>query len=390
MAELAQVATQATPKTPVVQTLAPWQDVNARPFVRIKNVTKTFGNVYAVDDVSVDIYQGEFFSLLGGSGCGKSTLLRILAGLEQPNSGKILIDGIDVTDMPPFERPVNMMFQSYALFPHMTVAQNIAFGLQQDRMPRAAITERVRQMLALVKMEALGARKPDQLSGGQRQRVALARALAKQPKLLLLDEPLGALDKRLREHTQFELMNIQDAVGTTFVTVTHDQEEAMTMSTRVAVMEAGRIVQLNTPANLYEFPTTRFVAEFIGSVNIIEGRVLRQENDRVEITSDKFERAIVMQHASPLPEGTPVSVAIRPEKLDVLELLPENASNWVRGRVTEMAYKGDVSVYHVQTESGLVLRVQETHWQRQAHPHYEWNDELYLVWEPDGGAVLTS
>ena len=375
---------------PIVNKLPPWQDVNAKPFVRVQHVTKTFGNVYAVDDVSVDIYQGEFFSLLGGSGCGKSTLLRILAGLEQPSTGKILIDGVDVTDTPPYERPVNMMFQSYALFPHMTVAQNIAFGLQQDRMKRAAIDERVRQMLALVKMETLGARKPDQLSGGQRQRVALARALAKQPKLLLLDEPLGALDKRLREHTQFELMNIQDQVGTTFITVTHDQEEAMTMSTRVAVMEAGRIAQINTPANLYEFPANRFVAEFIGSVNIIEGRVLRQAADRVEITSAGFERPIVMTHAGPLPEGTPVSIAIRPEKLDVLEQLPENAGNWVRGKVTEMAYKGDVSVYHVQTASGLVLRVQETHWQRQAHPHYEWNDELYLVWEMDGGAVLTS
>ena len=301
-----------------------------------------------------------------------------------------MIDGVDVTDTPPYERPVNMMFQSYALFPHMTVAQNIAFGLQQDRMKRAAIDERVRQMLALVKMESFGARKPDQLSGGQRQRVALARALAKQPKLLLLDEPLGALDKRLREHTQFELMNIQDQVGTTFITVTHDQEEAMTMSTRVAVMEAGRIAQINTPANLYEFPANRFVAEFIGSVNIIVGRVLRQVADRVEITSADFERPIVMTHAGPLPEGTPVSIAIRPEKLDVLDHLPDNAGNWVRGKVTEMAYKGDVSVYHVQTASGLVLRVQETHWQRQAHPHYDWNDELYLVWEMDGGAVLIS
>jgi putrescine transport system ATP-binding protein len=384
--------------------LAPWQDVNAKPFVRVQGVTKTFGNVYAVDDVSVDIYQGEFFSLLGGSGCGKSTLLRILAGLEMPTSGKILIDGVDVTHTPPFERPVNMMFQSYALFPHMTVAQNIAFGLQQapiaerradgskkeapKRMSGGAIEERVRQMLALVKMEGLGARKPDQLSGGQRQRVALARALAKQPKLLLLDEPLGALDKRLREHTQFELMNIQDQIGTTFITVTHDQEEAMTMSTRVAVMNAGRIAQVNTPANLYEFPANRFVAEFIGSVNTIEGRVLHQAGDFVHITAAGFERPIVMKHTQPLPEGTPVSVAVRPEKLDVLEQLPENAMNWVRGKVTEMAYKGDVSVYHVQTASGTVLRVQETHWQRQAHPHYDWNDELYLVWEADGGAVL--
>jgi putrescine transport system ATP-binding protein len=374
--------------------LPPWQDVNAKPFVRVQNITKTFGSVYAVDDVSVDIYQGEFFSLLGGSGCGKSTLLRMLAGLETPSSGKILIDGVDVTHVPPYERPVNMMFQSYALFPHMSVSQNIAFGLQQDRMSRTEINNRVKQMLALVKLETLGDRKPDQLSGGQRQRVALARALAKQPKLLLLDEPLGALDKRLREHTQFELMNIQDQVGTTFVTVTHDQEEAMTMSTRVAVMNVGRIVQVNTPANLYEFPATRFVAEFIGSVNIIEGRIADQSNGLVTVMAPGYERPVIMQHSQPLPEGSPVSVAIRPEKLDVLDQLPDNLDpnklNWVRGKVIEMAYQGDVSVYHVKTEQGQVLRVQETHWQRLAHPHYDWNDELYLVWESDGGAVLSN
>jgi putrescine transport system ATP-binding protein len=370
--------------------LPPWQDPNAKPFVRIQNVTKTFGSVYAVDDVSVDIYQGEFFSLLGGSGCGKSTLLRMLAGFEAPSGGKILIDGVDVTHMPPYERQVNMMFQSYALFPHMSVRDNIAFGLKQDRMSRSDIDARVRHMLALVKLEALGDRKPDQLSGGQRQRVALARALAKQPKLLLLDEPLGALDKRLREHTQFELMNIQDQVGTTFITVTHDQEEAMTMSTRVAVMNAGRIAQVNTPANLYEFPNSRFVAEFIGSVNIIEGRVASQTDQVVSIVAPGFERPIEMRHADPLPEGTPVNVAIRPEKLDVLEQLPDKPANWVKGKVTEMAYQGDVSVYHVQVPDGPVLRVQETHWQRLAHPHYDWGDELYLVWESDSGAVLTN
>ncbi|NJR44288.1 ABC transporter ATP-binding protein, partial [bacterium] len=299
--------------------IPPWQDVRAKPFVRVQNVTKTFGSTYAVDDVSVDIYQGEFFSLLGGSGCGKSTLLRMLAGLETPSAGRILIDGVDVTNTPPYERPVNMMFQSYALFPHMSVRQNIAFGLKQDGMRGSAIDARVQQMLALVKLEGFGDRKPDQLSGGQRQRVALARALAKQPKLLLLDEPLGALDKRLREHTQFELMNIQDQIGTTFITVTHDQEEAMTMSTRVAVMEAGRIAQANTPANLYEFPATRFVAEFIGSVNMIDGRVAGQTQDLVEIDAPGFDRRIFMKHAQPLPEGTPVSIAVRPEKLDVLD-----------------------------------------------------------------------
>jgi putrescine transport system ATP-binding protein len=244
----------AIPNRAGTAALEPWRDPSAQPFVRIEGVTRTFGKVYACDDISLDIYRGEFFALLGGSGSGKSTLLRILAGFEHPDRGRVLIDGIDVTELPPYQRPVNMMFQSYALFPHMSVAQNIAFGLKQDRMPAGEIRDRVQQMLELVQMPQLGQRKPDQLSGGQRQRVALARALAKQPKLLLLDEPLGALDKRLRERTQFELVNIQERVGTTFVMVTHDQEEAMTMSSRIAVMDAGRIVQVSTPAALYEFP----------------------------------------------------------------------------------------------------------------------------------------
>jgi putrescine transport system ATP-binding protein len=370
--------------------LEPWQDANARPFVRIQNITKTFGNTYAVDDVSCDIYQGEFFSLLGGSGCGKSTLLRILAGLETPNSGRILIDGIDVTDMPPYERPVNMMFQSYALFPHMSVEQNIAFGLKQDRLPKAVIAERVDAMLDLVKMRDLRARRPDQLSGGQRQRVALARSLAKQPKLLLLDEPLGALDKKLREHTQFELMTIQERVGTTFVTVTHDQEEAMTMSTRVAVMDAGRIVQVNTPANLYEFPANRFVAEFIGSVNIIEGRVIEQLDGEVRIQADGFDSAFVMDHLDPLPLGTSVAIAIRPEKLSVHDERPDNRPNMVHGKVIDIAYLGDVSIYHLLTSQGRTVRVQITHEQRYERPHYRWDDEVYVSWDSEDGVLLLS
>ncbi len=368
----------------------PWQDPNEKPFVRVEKITKTFGNVYAVDDVSVDIYRGEFFSLLGGSGCGKSTLLRMLAGLEIPNSGKIWIDGIDVTSMPPYERPVNMMFQSYALFPHMTVEQNIAFGLKQDKMPAAQIAVRVEEMLELVKLAQFGKRKPDQLSGGQRQRVALARALAKHPKILLLDEPLGALDKKLREHTQFELVNIQERTGTTFITVTHDQEEAMTMSSRVAVMDAGRIVQISTPANLYEFPATKFVAEFIGAVNSFEGRVASQTDHLVTVHCEKIGKDIIVQHALPVPIGTQVSIAVRPEKIEVDEIQPRQAANIVSGRVTEIAYLGDVSIYHVTTSQGAVLRVQETHAMRSNEPHYEWDDELFLSWEPDAGVLLTS
>jgi putrescine transport system ATP-binding protein len=368
----------------------PWQDPSAQPFLRIQGITKTYGKVYACDDVSLDIYRGELFALLGGSGSGKSTLLRILAGFEKPDRGRVLIDGVDVTDQPPYARPVNMMFQSYALFPHMTVEQNIAFGLKQDRLPAARIRERVAEMLELVRMPDLAKRRPDQLSGGQRQRVALARALAKQPKILLLDEPLGALDKRLREHTQFELVNIQERVGTTFIMVTHDQEEAMTMSSRVAVMDAGRIVQVSTPAALYEYPATRFVAEFIGAVNLFEGRIAAQDEAAglVRVQCETLGGEIVARHADPIPVGTAVSVAVRPEKIDVLEQRPAQADNVAVGRVSEIAYLGDVSIYQIRTAHGAVIRVQETHAQRSSEPHYDWDDELYLTWDPASAIVL--
>ena len=370
--------------------IEPWQQPDALPFLRIEGVTKTFGKTYAVDDVSLNVYKGEFFSLLGGSGCGKSTLLRILAGLETADKGRILLGDRDITDLPPYERPVNMMFQSYALFPHMSVEQNIAFGLQQDRLSKGEIRDRVASMLELVKLQDFGRRKPDQLSGGQRQRVALARALAKQPKLLLLDEPLGALDRQLREHTQFELVGIQERVGVTFITVTHDQEEAMTMSSRVAVMDAGRIVQVATPAQLYEFPANRLVAEFIGAVNIFEGRVSAQRDEELEFACEKLGGEFLMWHSDPLPLGTPVAVAVRPEKISVHDAPPSDRRNWARGRVVEIAYLGDVSIYHVATEHGQVVRVQITHEARYERPHYSWDDELYLSWDPDDGVVLTS
>jgi putrescine transport system ATP-binding protein len=370
--------------------IEPWQDPNAEPILRIEGVTKTFGKVYAVDDVSLDIFRGELFSLLGGSGCGKSTLLRILGGFEVPDKGRVLIDGVDVTRMPPYERPVNMMFQSYALFPHMTVEQNIAFGLKQDGRPRSEIDDRVAAMLDLVRMGQLGRRRPDQLSGGQRQRVALARALARSPKILLLDEPLGALDKKLREHTQFELVNIQEKIGTTFIVVTHDQEEAMTMSTRVAVMDAGRIVQVSTPAALYEYPANRLVAEFIGAVNTLVGTVVASEDDRVVVRVHELGQDIAARAPQPIPLGTEVCVAVRPEKIDVSETPPSGQDNVVAGKVADIAYLGDVSIYHVRTDSGLVLRVQETHATRTADPHYQWGETLYLVWRAADAIVLTS
>ncbi len=371
--------------------VAPWQDPSAQPFLRIQNITKTYGKVYACDDVSLDIYKGELFALLGGSGSGKSTLLRILAGLVKPDKGRVLIDGVDISDLPPYERPVNMMFQSYALFPHMSVEQNIAFGLKQDRLPASEIRDRVAAMLELVRMADLGKRKPDQLSGGQRQRVALARSLAKQPKLLLLDEPLGALDRKLREHTQFELMNIQERVGTTFVLVTHDQEEAMTMASRLAVMNQGAIAQVSTPAGLYEYPATRFVAEFIGSTNLIEGRIASQDEDTglVRVHCDALEADILARHADPIPIGTPVTISVRPEKIDVHETMP-HADNVAVGQVVEIAYLGDVSIYQVKTASGAVIRVQETHIARSSEPHYDWDDTLYLSWEAGSAVVLPS
>ncbi|CAO3410427.1 ABC transporter ATP-binding protein [Azospirillum largimobile] len=372
--------------------LEPWQDAGQTPYVRIEKVTKTFGDFVAVDEVSLSIYRNEFFALLGGSGSGKTTLLRMLAGFEQPTEGKIFIDGVDMAGIPPYERPVNMMFQSYALFPHMTVEQNVAFGLKQDGVAKAEIRDRVEEMLGLVQLSAFGKRRPHQLSGGQRQRVALARSLVKRPKLLLLDEPLGALDKKLRERTQFELVNIQEKLGVTFIVVTHDQEEAMTMSSRIAVMNHGVIAQVGTPTEIYEYPHNRFVAEFIGSINMFDGRVVETDGDQVIVASEEAGCELLIAHATPAPVGSPVSVAIRPEKI-ALSKEPVAAEGDGRNRTTgivrEIAYLGDVSIYLVQLPTGKTVRVTAPNVTRRTEMPITWEDEVTLTWRPFAGVVLT-
>ncbi|KAA0576930.1 polyamine ABC transporter ATP-binding protein [Azospirillum sp. B21] len=375
--------------------LEPWQDAGQTPYVRIEKVTKTFGDFVAVDEVSLSIYRNEFFALLGGSGSGKTTLLRMLAGFEQPTEGKIFIDGVDMAGIPPYERPVNMMFQSYALFPHMTVEQNVAFGLKQDGVAKAEIRDRVAEMLGMVQLSAFGKRRPHQLSGGQRQRVALARSLVKRPKLLLLDEPLGALDKKLRERTQFELVNIQEKLGVTFIVVTHDQEEAMTMSSRIAVMNHGVIAQVGTPTEIYEYPHNRFVAEFIGSINMFDGRVVSTDGDQVIVASEEAGCELLIAHATPAPAGSPVSVAIRPEKIalskdPVAEGAPSgDGRNRTTGIVREIAYLGDVSIYLVQLPTGKTVRVTAPNVTRRTEMPITWEDEVTLTWRPFAGVVLT-
>ncbi len=367
--------------------LQAWQDPSARPYVQLQRVTCKYGDVYAVDDVSLDIYKGEFFSLLGSSGCGKSTLLRMLAGLEMPTSGRILIDGVDVTNVPPYRRPVNMMFQSYALFPHMTVENNIAFGLKQQKMPPEQREKRIEQMLRLLHIEELRSRKPDQLSGGQRQRVALARSLARLPKLLLLDEPLGALDKRLRENTQFELMNLQEELGITFVTVTHDQEEAMTMSSRIAVMHEGRILQIDTPSGIYEYPNCRFVADFVGSINLFAGKVVDCENGDVMIEGNEGDQYRMHSH-HPMAIGLQVIVAVRPEKIRLASDVAD-APNRVRGIVQDIAYLGDVSIFHVKLNAGQKVQMTLTNTRPITEQTLTWGEEVVLEWGSNGGVVLT-
>src|SRR5579872_1602264 len=367
----------------------PWKDPGARPYVQLERITKYFGEFKAVDDVSLKIYKGEVFCLLGASGCGKTTLLRMLGGFETPSSGRILIDGEDMTGVPPYHRRVNMMFQSYALFPHMSVEQNVAFGLKQDGVPKGEIVERVGTMLDLVKLRGLERRKPHQLSGGQRQRVALARALIKRPKVLLLDEPLGALDKQLREHTQFELLNVQHQLGVTFVVVTHDQEEAMTLASRIGVMNHGRLVQVGTPREIYESPRTRFVAEFIGSVNTFEGRIAQQEPGRLVVESGELAVPLCIGQSVAAACGTLVWTAVRPEKMRLSRERPASAYNHAHGVVTDVAYLGDSSTYLVQLESGKMLRTTEPNAESDAAARLARSEPVWVSWTESSCMVVT-
>ncbi len=376
---------------PVRRKFAPWDEPGKAPFIEFKNIVKKFGDFVAVDGVNLSIYEREFFALLGPSGCGKTTLLRMLAGFELPTSGEVILAGEDLLDTPPYQRPINMMFQSYALFPHMTVEQNIAFGPTQDSTPKGEIEARVQEMLKLVQLEPFAKRKPHQLSGGQRQRVALARALAKRPKLLLLDEPLGALDKKLREETQYELMDLQQTLGLTFIVVTHDQEEAMTVADRIAVMDKGKLVQVSSPTELYEQPNCKYVADFIGDINLIEGNVSAVDGaGNVKLEGAALTSPIDIQSDVKVAKGEKVWLALRPEKIRVSLDPPANgAANSIEGSVYDIGYLGDTSVYHVKLPSGATIRTLSANTTRLVERPIGWDDKVWLSWGRDSGVLLT-
>jgi len=376
----------------VRHSFAPWNDPAAEPLIRIAGVSKRFGDTAAVEDLSLDIYPREFFSLLGPSGCGKTTLMRLLAGFETPDAGRIVLDGEDLAGVPPYRRPVNMMFQSYALFPHMTVEGNVAFGLRQDGLPRREIRSRVEEVLALVKLGPLARRRPDQLSGGQRQRVALARCLAKRPKALLLDEPLGALDRQLRQDMQFELMDLQVDLKMTFVVVTHDQEEAMVLSDRIAVMEHGRIVQVGTPAEIYEFPSSRYVADFIGDINLLEGRVQAARPGAVRLTTTEAGAELEAATELDLEPGQTVWLAVRPEKIRMAgpgEAPLPQAPNRLAGEIWDIGYFGDWTIYRVRLATGKIVSVSRANQARFVERPLTWDDSVEVAFPADAGVVLT-
>jgi putrescine transport system ATP-binding protein len=366
---------------------APWTESALQPLLRIEALSKRFGGFAAVDQLSVDIYQGEFFALLGPSGCGKTTLLRLIAGFEQPDLGRILLDGVEIGSVPPYRRPVNMMFQSYALFPHLNVEANVAFGLRQEGLPKAEIAERVGEMLTLVRLDNFGRRKPQELSGGQRQRVALARSLVKRPRILLLDEPMAALDKKLRGETQFELMELQRRLDLTFIIVTHDQSEAMTVADRIAVMDRGRLMQVAPPAEIYEHPNSRWVADFIGNINLLEGRV---GADRVSVEGTALGRIGVAAKIDAQP-GATVWVAVRPEKIRLTTGEPdvEPPENRIAATVADIGYLGDLSIYKLRIGDGIQLQAALANTVRSSERTIGWNDTVWLSFQPDAAVVLT-
>jgi putrescine transport system ATP-binding protein len=380
------IATQSKPLAS-----RPWLDPGATPQIVIDDVCKTYEAVTAVASVNLSIYKGEMFALVGASGCGKTTLLRMLAGFVLPSSGRICIDGVDMAPVPPHERPVNMMFQSYALFPHMTVEANVGYGLRRLPLPAREKRQRVQEALDMVQLGALGARKPHQLSGGQRQRVALARALIRRPKVLLLDEPLSALDKKLREQTQFELMDLQDKLGITFIVVTHDQDEAMALATRIAVMDRGRVVQVGTPAEIYEFPRSRFVADFVGTTNLFEGTVSSCEPGLITVQCAETGCALLVDDSGTFNVGQRVWVALRPEKVR-LGKQPVNAArtNQLRGTVWELGYLGNRSTYQIKTTTGKLVTVFAQNERRTSEAAIDWSDEVFVSWSADAAVLLQS
>lgn len=369
------------------QIFAPWADPAAKPLIEFRNVNKRFGNFTAIDNLNLSIYEREFFALLGPSGCGKTTLMRLLAGFEPLSAGTILLDGQDISPIPPNLRAVNMMFQSYALFPHLSVWENIAFGLRRETRDKEVISQRVAEMLRLTRLAKFANRKPHQMSGGQRQRVALARALAKAPKLLLLDEPLGALDKKLRSETQFELMDIQERTGTTFVIVTHDQEEAMTVSSRVALMDEGKMVQVATPSQIYEAPNSIYTADFIGDVNIISGTA-KPESRQISIVWDAEHAPVIAPSDASFGTDDTIHFAIRPEKVGISAEKPTASENSYQGKILDIAYLGNISTYHVELPSGHIIKAQTANTQRLSERGLTWEDSVWVYFQGSAGVLL--
>ena len=358
--------------------------------IEFQNVTKRFGDFTAIDDLTLGIYEREFFALLGPSGCGKTTMMRMLAGFETPSEGAIFLAGQDMAPVPPNKRATNMMFQSYALFPHLSIWENIAFGLKREGMAKSDINDRVDEMLRLTRLEKFARRKPHQISGGQRQRVALARSLAKHPKLLLLDEPLGALDKKLRQDTQFELMDIQEKTGTTFVIVTHDQEEAMTVASRVAVMDNGKIIQVATPDRIYETPNSVYVADFIGEVNIINGTATPNGEDSYSVAWADGQAPLDVKSSNHFSDGEKCHLAIRPEKVTINAEKPTGVDNAIQGQILDIAYLGNLSTYHVRLPSGTIIKAQSANTRRISRRAFTWEDTVWLSWTATAGVLLAT